>query len=202
MQLSCWSRIPTHGCVGKAVIPRRLGVMPRMVPQVPSSRATHFICGHFAFSTHALAVHGYRTLRQSPSRVERRGGATIHRRAVLPSICSNVYPVFVKSLKAGLHTLVLAPMPPTRPTKAHILHTCLRPGGCSESSVHNAVLAWRYSLKGKRAIIPRLRTMTCGLCYLGCQGYHAQRDAPCASTSPCCSHHCVLRVGPGGPSRA
>ena len=32
-----------NGCVGKAVIPRRLGVMPRMIPKSPSSRATHYV---------------------------------------------------------------------------------------------------------------------------------------------------------------
>ena len=36
----CW---PIHGCVGKAVTPRCLGVMLRMMPSSPSSRAPHYV---------------------------------------------------------------------------------------------------------------------------------------------------------------
>ena len=33
---------PTHGCVGKAVAPRRLGVMPRTIAKSRLNRATHY----------------------------------------------------------------------------------------------------------------------------------------------------------------
>ena len=40
---SCIPWSPTHGCVGKAITPRRLGSMPRTIPKSHSSRATHYL---------------------------------------------------------------------------------------------------------------------------------------------------------------
>ena len=51
------SRKGPDECVGKAVTPRRLCIMPRMVPKSPSSRAIPYICGR---PSPRLAVNIYK----------------------------------------------------------------------------------------------------------------------------------------------